>query len=142
MALRWTCQHKLDIRISCFCELITFYHLVTPLETHEACIFHSDRGSQYTSNAVMELLQQYGLRQSFLRDGMSGDSAWSESFFATMKKVLIHRMHYATKEPVRAAVFDYIYCFYNVKRIQKRLGYMSPREYLRSLGTDRLEDVA
>ena len=106
------------------------------------CIFHSDRGSQYTSKAVMILLKQYGLRQSFSRVGMPGDNAWSESFFATMKKELIHRTHYATKESVRAAVFDYIYCFYNVKRIQKRLGYMSPREYLRSLGIERLKDVA
>jgi len=73
--------------------------------------------------------------------GMPGDNAWSESFFATMKKELIHWTHYGTKESVRAAVFEYIYCFYNVKRIQKRLGYMSPREYLRSLRTERSADA-
>ena len=59
-----------------------------------------------------------------------------------MKKELIHWTHYGTKESVRAAVFEYIYCFYNVKRIQKRLGYMSPTEYLRSLKTERLAKVA
>jgi len=59
-----------------------------------------------------------------------------------MKKELIHRTHYETKETVRAAVFEYIYCFYNVKRIQKRLGYMSPRDYLKSFRTERLEDAA
>jgi len=59
-----------------------------------------------------------------------------------MKKELIHWTHYGTKESVRAAVFEYIYCFYNVKRIQKRLGYMSPREYLRSLVTERSADAA
>ena len=96
----------------------------------------------YTSKAVMGLLQQYGLHQSFSRVGMPGDNAWSESFFATMKKELIHRTHYGTKEAVRSAVFDYIYCFYNVKRIQKRLGYMSPREHLRSLRIEKLKDVA
>ena len=69
-------------------------------------------------------------------------SRWTESFFATMKKEMIHWTHYETKESVRAAVFEYIYCFYNVTRIQKRLGYMSPREYLRSLRTDRLAKVA
>lgn len=99
----------------------------------EGCIFHSDRGSQYTSKAVKELLCRYGIRQSFSRVGMPGDNAWSESFFATMKKEIIHWTHYETKESVRAAVFEYVYCFYNVKRIQKRLGYMSPSEYLRSL---------
>ena len=108
----------------------------------ERCIFHSDRGSQYTSKAVMGLLQQYGLRQSFSRVGMPGDNSWSESFFANMKKELIYWTHYKAKEDVRAAVFEYIYCFYNVKRIQKRLEYMSPREYFKSLRTERLADVA
>ena len=111
-------------------------------ELAKGCIFHSDRGSQYTSKAVMGLLQQYGLRQSFSRVGMPGDNAWSESFFATMKKELIHWTHFKSKEAVRAAVFEYIYCFYNVRRIQKRLGYLSPREYYRSLNTWRLARVA
>lgn len=106
------------------------------------CIFHSDRGSQYTSNAVKDLLVRYGMRQSFSRVGMPGDNAWSESFFATMKKELIHWTHYETKESVRAAVFEYVYCFYNVKRIQKRLGYMSPIEFLRSLQIEGLVQVA
>jgi transposase InsO family protein len=48
-------------------------------ETHEGRIFHSDIGSQYTSKAVKGLLQQYELRQSFLRVGMPGDNAWSKS---------------------------------------------------------------
>jgi putative transposase len=75
----------------------------------EGCIFHSDRGSQYTSNAVMGLLKQYGLCQSFSRVGVPGDNAWVESFFATMKKELIHRTHYETKESVKAVGFEYIY---------------------------------
>lgn len=108
----------------------------------EGCIFHSDRGSQYTSKAVMDLLKQYGLRQSFSRVGMPGDNAWAESFFATMKKELIHRRYFMTKESVKSAVFEYIYCFYNVKRIQKRLGYMAPAEYFRSLRIERLADAA
>lgn len=111
-------------------------------KTQRGCIFHNDRGSQYTSKAVMDLLKQYGLRQSFSRVGMPGDNAWTESFFATMKKELIHWTHYETKESVRAAVFEYIYCFYNVKRIQKRLGYMSPREYLITLRTEESTDAA
>lgn len=106
------------------------------------CIFHSDRGSQYTSKAVRKLLEQYGLRQSFSRVGMPGDNAWSESFFATMKKELIHWAHYETKVSVREAVFEYIYCFYNVKRIQRRLGYLSPRDYLLSLERMELAEVA
>ena len=90
----------------------------------------------------MGLLKQYGLCQSFSRVGVPGDNAWVESFFATMKKELIHRKHYETKESVKTAVFEYIYCFYNVKRIQKKLGYISLDEYLRSLRTERLAAAA
>ena len=75
-------------------------------ELAKGYIFHSDRGSQYTSKAVIGLLQKYGLRQSFSRVGMPVDNAWSESFFAAMKKELIHWTHYETKESVRAAVLE------------------------------------
>lgn len=44
------------------------------------------RGGQYTSKAFMELLRQYGVRQSFSRVGTPGDNAWSESFFGILKK--------------------------------------------------------
>jgi putative transposase len=111
-------------------------------ELPEGCIFHSDRVSQYTSKAVSGLLKQLGFRQSFSRVGMPGDNSWSESFFATMKKELIYGAHYETKEQVRTAVFDYIYCFYNVRRIQKGLNYMSPKEYLKALQIAELKYVA
>ena len=111
-------------------------------ELPEGCIFHSDRGSQYTSKAFMALLKQYGIRQSFSRVGMPGDNSWAESFFATMKKELIHWTHFETKAQAREKVFEYIYCFYNVTRIQKRLGYLSPKQYLRSLEIEGLEAVA
>jgi transposase InsO family protein len=90
----------------------------------------------------MALLRQLGLRQSFSRVGMPGDNAWSESFFATMKKELIHWEHFETKDEVRVAVFEYIYCFYNVERRQEGLGYPSPREYLESLKIEELAEVA
>ena len=92
-------------------------------------IYHSDRGSQYTSKAFMETLKQYGLKQSFSRVGMPGDNAWAESFFATLKKECIHFNQFATREQLRQAVFAWIEGFYNNRRVQARLGYMPPREY-------------
>ena len=56
----------------------------------DGCIFHSDRGSQYKSKAFMDFLSRQGIRQSFSRVGKLGDNPWSESFFATMKKELVH----------------------------------------------------
>jgi putative transposase len=108
----------------------------------DGCVFHSDRGSQYTAKAVMALLAQLGFRQSFSRVGMPGDNSWSESFFATMKKELVRWTHFATKADARAAVFDYIYGFYNVTRIQKGLGYRSPKAFLKSLQSEELADIA
>jgi len=112
----------------------------------DGCIFHSDRGSQYTSKGFMELLSSYGIRQSFSRVGKPGDNPWSESFFATMKKELIHWTYYRTRESVRSAVFEYVHCFYNGTRTQKRLGYLSPRQFnsmrLNELATESGERAA
>lgn len=57
----------------------------------ETCIFHSDRGSQYTAKSVTKLVNQYHLRHSFSELGKSGGNAWSESLFATLKKELIYQ---------------------------------------------------
>ena len=96
----------------------------------EDTIFHSDRGSQYTSEAVMNLLKKYGLKQSFSRVGMPGDNAWSESFFANMKKEQVHWQHFKTIDEARQVLFEYIEVFYNRQRVQKRLGYLSPIQWL------------
>jgi len=92
-------------------------------------IFHSDRGSQYTSNEFIATLEMYGINQSFSRVGMPGDNAWAESFFATLKKECIHFNHFATRDELQQTVFAWTNGFYNTNRVQARLGYMSPREY-------------
>ena len=99
-------------------------HMLTP-----GTIFHADRGSQYTSKAFKATLEQYGILQSFSRVGMPGDNAWAESFFATLKKECIHFRHFATRDKLRQAVFAWIEGFYNNRRVQARLGYISPRAY-------------
>jgi len=96
-------------------------------------IFHSDRGSQYTSKEFADLLKRYGIRQSFSRVGMPGDNAWAESFFATLKKECIHFRQFAERDELRQTVFAWIEGFYNTRRVQARLGYMSPREYAQLL---------
>lgn len=111
-------------------------------ELEDGCIFHSDRGSQYTSKAFMELLAGYGIRQSFSRVGKPGDNPWSESFFATMKKELVHWTFYRTKDAIRAAVFEYVHCFYNGTRIQKGLGYLSPRQLFNSIRLNGLATIS
>jgi len=99
----------------------------------EGTIFHSDRGSQYTSQEFVNTLKLYGLKQSFSRVGMPGDNAWAESFFATLKKECIRFRHFATRDALGQWVFAWIEGFYNTRRAQKRLGYISPRKYTTQL---------
>jgi len=96
-------------------------------------IYHSDRGSQYTSKAFTETLKLYGLEQSFSRVGLPGDNAWAESFFSTLKKECIHFRHFATRDKLQQTVFTWVESFYNTRRVQARLGYVSPREYATEL---------
>ena len=105
-------------------------------------IFHSDRGSQYTSHRVRELLSRSKFRQSFSRVGKPGDNAWSESFFANLKKEAVHWTNFATREEAREAMFAYIEGFYNTKRVQKRLGYLSPLQWLNDWYVRQHESVA
>ena len=96
----------------------------------EGVIFHSDRGSQYTSKEVVKLLQQYGFSQSFSRIGMPGDNAWSESFFSILKKEVVHPTKFHSRAQARQVIFDYIEIFYNRLRIQRKLGFRSPLLWL------------
>src|SRR5262249_25799004 len=60
------------------------------------------------------------------------DNAPMESFFATLKKELIHDADYQTRAQARASIFEYIEAFYNPKRLHSALGYRSPAEYERA----------
>ena len=61
-------------------------------------VFHSDRGSQYTSQKFVDHLKAYGIRPSVGRTGVCWDNAWAESFNATLKNERVHRMVYPTRQ--------------------------------------------
>jgi len=92
-------------------------------------IFHSDRGSQYTSAAFRQLLASHQVRQSLSRPRQCWDNAVAESFFATLKTELVYRTALATVSAARTAVFEYIEVFYNRRRLHSTLGYQSPSAY-------------
>jgi len=96
-------------------------------------LFHSDRGSQYTSRQFRELLAAWGVRQSLSRPRQCWDNAVAESFFATLKTELAYRRAWPTRAAARSDVFEYIEVFYNRSRLHSSLGYMSPVEYERSV---------
>jgi transposase InsO family protein len=92
-------------------------------------IFHSDRGSQYTSSEVMSLLARYDIRQSMGRTGSCYDNAISESFFHTLKTELIQFEQFSTREEARRIIFEYIEGFYNRERSHSSIGYCSPVQF-------------
>jgi putative transposase len=55
-----------------------------------------------------------------------------QSFFASLKKELVHGADFATRAEARAAIVEYIEVFYNTKRRHSSLGYLSPVEYKRT----------
>ncbi len=91
--------------------------------------FHSDRGSQYASDAVRGRLAQCGLKQSMSRKGDCWDNAPTESFFSTLKTELCGHRAFATRAKAQAAIFEYIEIFYNRVRLHSTIGYLTPAEY-------------
>ena len=98
------------------------------IELAPGCIFHSDRGSNYTSAAFAQTLRSLDLRASVGRTGICWDNAIAESFFATLKNELVYRTSFATRAIARRAIAKYIEVFYNRKRIHSGLGYRTPAE--------------
>jgi putative transposase len=93
---------------------------------------HSDRGSQYASEHYQRLLAKHGITCSMSRRADCWDNAPMESFFASLKKELVHDADFATRAEARAAVVEYIEVFYNNQRRHSSLGYVSPAEYEQS----------
>lgn len=90
---------------------------------------HSDRGSQYASEHYQLLLGKHGIECSMSEVGQCWDNAPTESFFATLKKELVHDEDYQSREEARASIFEFIEVFYNNKRLHSSLGYVAPAAY-------------
>jgi putative transposase len=102
-------------------------------------IFHSDRGAQYTSTEFRDFCRDNGVRPSVGRTGICYDNAVAESFFATLKKELIHTRPWPTIDRLRTAVFEYIESYYNRRRRHSAIGYDTPIEYEQRHAPTRLQ---
>ena len=94
-------------------------------------IFHSDRGAQYASLEVRELLRSWHVRQSMSGRGSCFDNAVMESFFSSLKRELVHLETFHTKAQAHQSVFAYIEIFYNRQRRHSALNHRTPVEYYR-----------
>jgi len=91
-------------------------------------LFHSDRGSQYTSDEYAKLAKDLGVRLSVGRTGVCWDNSVAESWFSMLKNEMYHRQSFTTRRRARFAVMQYIEVFYNRRRLHSTLGYRTPAE--------------
>lgn len=91
-------------------------------------IFHSDRGSQYTSNDYEALLSTLKIRHSYSKKGYPYDNASMESFNSILKKEEVNNNTYETFEEAKMVIFEFIESWYNNKRIHSTLGYITPNQ--------------
>ncbi len=92
-------------------------------------IVHTDRGSQYASQAHRDLLARHGLIASMSRKGNCWDNAVMERFFLNLKMERVWQRRYANPAEAVADITHYIVAFYNTHRLHSTLGYRSPVDY-------------
>src|SRR5699024_12617073 len=101
------------------------YHTQQPAK---GLIFHSDLGSQYTSDAFQRVIDRYGITQSFSYKGSPYDNACIESFHAILKKEEVNHVQYIDEKSSRLVLFQYIEGLYSHIRIHISIGYKTPQQ--------------
>lgn len=92
-------------------------------------LHHSDRGSQYASHQIRNILASNRVQVSMSRKGDCYDNAVMESFFGTLKNEWVHHQKYQTRSQARTDIFSYIEGFYNTVRLHSTLGFLSPNQF-------------
>ena len=92
-------------------------------------IVHSDRGSQFRSNAYVRELRSAQLRGSMGRVGACADNAAMESFFSLLQKNVLNRQRWQTRDELRLAIVIWIEKTYHRRRRQDGLGRLTPIEF-------------
>ena len=110
--------------------LVKAYNLRRP---PRGLVFHSDRGSQYTSKQYRKLLDSYHMRASMGDVGACWDNAVVERFFGSLKHDWLYKVVQPTRAQMQKDVADYIK-YYNINRLHTANGGVSPADYEKSLG--------
>lgn len=115
------------MQASLVCEAVSL--AIGSRQPARGLLMHSDRGSQYASEAHTGLLAAHGLVPSMSRKGNCWDNAVTERFFLNLKMERVWRKQYANHAEATQDIADYIVNFYNAKRLHSTLGYVAPNEF-------------
>lgn len=124
----WAISKRMTTGLICQ-AMIMAYNLRQP---SEGLVFHSDRGSQYTSQRYRKLLKSYGIRSSMGDVGACWDNAVVERFFGSLKHDWIFKIAQPTREHMSNDVAAYMR-YYNLVRLHTANGDQSPINYEKSL---------
>ena len=126
------CGYSLSERMPDTLVRQAFQNAYAACQAPAGTLFHSDRGSQYASDAFQGALALHDFVPSMSRKGNCWDNAVAESFFATLKNEEVTDV-YPTKADAHEAIASYIHGFYNPTRLHSTLGYLSPNDYAKAL---------
>ena len=121
----WSMSERIDSRLA----VDALEMAVSRQLPDSGLIAHSNRGVQYASEHSQRTLTTLGIECRMSRRGDCWDNALAESFFATLKKELVHHEVYKTRKETRASLFEDIEVFYNRQRLHSSLGYVSPTDF-------------
>jgi putative transposase len=122
MAVGWAMSSCIDKEL----VLSALQMAVNKRKPKAGLLHHSDRGSQYASDAYQAMLQEHGMVASMSRKGDCWDNAVAESFFASLKVERVNGQDYQSRAEAKTDIFEYIEVFYNRVRRHSYLGYESP----------------
>ncbi|WP_273039384.1 IS3 family transposase [Tepidanaerobacter syntrophicus] len=115
------------------------FHIITRRYKLSGTILHSNRDSQYTSDAFHQTPSKAGVTQNLSGVDHCYDNARTEGFFATLKKELLYRIptHKMKREAVKSIIFKYIFTYYN----QTRVYTSNPGGYYRKLLEEQISET-
>lgn len=113
----------------CNDNLLVFRTLDKALKVNTGAhpLFHSDRGFQYTNRVFHHKLEKQGITQSMSRVAHCIDNGPMEGFWGIIKREMYYGKRFTSKSDLMHAIDSYIR-YYNVKRVQRNLGVLTPME--------------
>lgn len=133
----WAMSPNIDAALVCNALNMAIFHRCPKAEV----ICHSDRGKQYASKSMRNIIKKHRFQMSMSRKGDPWDNAMMESFFGKLKTEWADCI-YKNHEEAKTDVFKYIETFYNPIRRHSSLGNISPMEYERRHETGKLTGKA